>query len=291
MRKTAATAPPPPMAYPAAAATSAFRSLRGLAVAMYVLLSIAAVVAVIQIPVALHARSVVSDNASGNTVLVVHRVYDATTAGPRSSACSHWCRSRSWCCTSSGCGAPRATSNCSHGSARSSPPEFAIGGWFIPLANLIIPGMQTFDIWKGAGPRLQDDECPRGSGLAVVWWVSFILGRLGGFAAPTLELWHRYRVDSFNTGHTVLVAASVFTAIAAVLAVRVIRGITTRQEAGVQALTAGVADRWDVGGFPTPPPAFPAPGPPAPAAPAPPWSAPPPRSSPEPPAPDDPSGS
>ena len=69
-----------------------------------------------------------------------------------------------------------------------------------------------------------------------------------------MELWHRYRVDSFDTGNAVLVGASVFTAIAAVLAILVIRGITTRQEAGAQSLAAGMADRWDTAGAVSPPP-------------------------------------
>ena len=75
--------PPPPPPWPVRPTrrrrVSTFPGLRGLAVAMYVLLSIAALLAVIQIPVALHARSVVHDNASGNMVLVDHHVYDAVT--------------------------------------------------------------------------------------------------------------------------------------------------------------------------------------------------------------------
>ena len=78
----------------------------------------------------------------------------------------------------------------------------------------------------------------------MVWWIVFLVGRFGSFAAPSFELFHRYRVDGFNVSNGVLVTGSVLTAIAAVLAILVVRRITSRQVAGVAPLATGPLDRW-----------------------------------------------
>jgi hypothetical protein len=238
---------------PAMPSPTPFRRLRGLAISMYVLLSIAGLLAVIAIPVAINARTVVHDHASNGTVFVDHTVKTATDAVSAvvgflllvSLAITVLFIIWMW----------RAASNLPlFGRVRPKfSPGFAIGGWFIPLANFIIPGMQMFDIDKGSGPRLRSGERPRGSGLVVVWWITFVLGRLGAFTAPSFELFHRYEVDGFDVGNVLLVVASALTAIAAVLAILVIRRVTSRQEAGAAELT---------GGWVAPQAGFPQPGPP-----------------------------
>lgn len=220
-------------------ASTPFRSLRGLAISMYVLFPIVGLLALIAIPVAINARTVVHDHASNGTVFVDHTVKTATDAVSGvvgfqllvSLAITVLFIIWMW----------RAASNLPL-FARVRPkfsPGFAIGGWFIPLANFIIPGMQMFDIDKGSGPRLRAGERARGSGLVVVWWIVFVLGRLGAFAAPSFKLFHRYEVDGFDIVNVLLVVASALTAIAAVLAILVVRGITTRQEEGAAGLMGG----------------------------------------------------
>ncbi|MBK5288491.1 MAG: DUF4328 domain-containing protein [Acidimicrobiia bacterium] len=292
--------PPPPMAampypavYPTPSAPVQFRSLRGLAIAIYVLLPIAGLLALAMIPVAFHARSVVHDHASGNTVLVTQSVKDAGDAVGGVAGFNIlvglaiavlfiiWM----W----------RAASNLAlFGRVRPKfGPGFAIGGWFIPFANFIIPGMQMFDIDKGSGPRLRSGERAHGSGLVVCWWIVFVLGRMFGMLAPQFELYHLYDVDGFDVLNVLLIIGSAATAVASVAAILVIRKITTAQE-------EGLADLGRATGFgaPQPPtsqppvapyppvaasppaPQFPA-APPAPAPPAPPatgtqWPGPPP---------------
>ena len=108
------------------------------------------------IPVALHARSVVNDRvASDGTVLADHTVKSATDAVSGvvgflflvSLAISVVFIVWMW----------RAASNVAlFGRVRPKfTPGWAIGGWFIPFANFVIPGMQMFDIDKGSGPRLR----------------------------------------------------------------------------------------------------------------------------------------
>jgi hypothetical protein len=229
-----------------------FRCLRGLAVAMYVLLPIAGLLALAAIPVALNARSVVHDQASGGVVFVTRSVKDATDVVAGVVGFSFlvglalavlfiiWM----W----------RAASNLPL-FGRVKPkfsPGFAIGGWFIPLANLIIPGMHMFDIDKGSGPRLRPGERARGSGLVVVWWIMFIVGRMLGMFAPTFEGFRSYNVSTFDVQNVLLIVGSAFAAVASVAAILVIRQVTDAQEAGLH-------DLQTPGAAPVPPPAAPVP--------------------------------
>lgn len=226
-----------PPAYPPAAPMVApvpyFRSLRGLATSMYVLLPISGLAALAMIPVALHARSVVHDQSSFGAVVATREVRDATDVVSGFAGLSLlltlaiavlfmiWM----W----------RAAKNLPF-FGRVQPkfgPGFAIGGWFIPFANFIIPGMQMFDIDKGSGPRLRSGERPRGSALVVVWWLVFIVGRAFGLLAPEFEAGKAYDVANFDVQNTLLIVGSAATAIAAVAGILVIRQITTAQEAGL----------------------------------------------------------
>ena len=240
--------PPPPPGVPYQAVVpllTQFRRLRGLAISMYVLLAIAGLMALIVIPVAIHSRTVIHDHASNGTFLVDSTVKSAANAVSAvvgllllvSLAITVLFIIWMW----------RAASNLPlFGRVRPKfSPGFAIGGWFIPLANFIIPGMQMFEIDKGSGPRLRAGERPRGSGLVVVWWIVFVVGRLGAFAAPSFKLFHRYKLGGFDVVNLILVVCSALTAIAAVLAVLVIRRITARQDAGAAELAAGPTDQWD----------------------------------------------
>lgn len=261
--------PPPPMtpagappAYPMVAPTPYFRSLRGLATAMYVLLPLSGLVALAMIPVALHARSVVHDRATFGAVVATREVRDATDAVSGvagigllvSLAITVLFIIWMW----------RAAKNLPFfGRVRPKfGPGFAIGGWFIPFANFIIPGMQMFDIDKGSGPRLRGGERPRGSALVVVWWLFFIAGRAFGLLAPTFEPGKAYDVGAFDVQNTLLIVGSAATAIAAVAAILVIRQITTAQEAGLADL--GVATATPAAWSPPPMPGAPVASPPIP---------------------------
>src|SRR5437763_17089147 len=76
--------PPPPPVPPMRGgwppAPSPFRSLRGLAIATSILLGIAGLLALVDIPVLLNARSVVHDNASSSTFFATRDVRDALEA-------------------------------------------------------------------------------------------------------------------------------------------------------------------------------------------------------------------
>jgi hypothetical protein len=144
---------------------------------------------------------------------------------------------------------------------------FAIGGWFIPIAFWVIPGMHMYDIDKGSGPPLPPGERPRGSGRHVVWWVHFVAGGGGsGVGQVTLKRGHRYDASSFDVRNTVFVLAMLAMVAAAILAVLVVRSITRAQHAAWDATSAGASSSGPFAPAPAPAPWSPGP-PPAPAVP------------------------
>src|SRR5262249_60373252 len=50
-------------------------------------------------------------------------------------------------------------------------PGWAIGGWLIPIANLVIPFIIMDDVWRGADPSIPrgDPSWRRSSTLAAIW--------------------------------------------------------------------------------------------------------------------------
>jgi uncharacterized protein DUF4328 len=130
-------------------------------------------------------------------------------------------------------------------------PGWAIGGWFIPLANFVIPVLVAQDLWRGSNP-----ETPRGdptwrigarSALVGWWWAMFLISYLNGTADlddPNTT------IDDLKTSDTLSLLGSVFRIAAAVLAILVVRKLTDRQEACLKSQQ----EAWtrDYGGGPTP---------------------------------------
>ncbi len=259
--------PPPPAAYAPAypsayqggqgpGAIGYFRNLRGLAIAMYVVLTIAGALGLVMIPVAINERRVVHDHAFGSFFTGAAAVRDANRAigGVAgllfmvSLAISVLFMIWMW----------RAAKNVGlFGRARQKfGPGFAIGGWFIPFANLVIPGMQMYDIWKGSGRPLRTGERAKGSALVLVWWIVFLLGRAFIFLNSTPSRSKIYDVSRYDVMNVLLVIASAATAASAVLAIFMIRAVTAMQEDGNAALMAGVGPGTvaAITGYPPPPP-------------------------------------
>lgn len=161
-------------------------------------------------------------------------------------------------------------------------PGWAVGGWFIPIANLVLPTVQIFQSSKASDvTSRQEGRSPKGSTLAIVWGVLFSLGLIvlaaGGALAPADDDGD-FEIDSFedvddlassdrtaSAGHVILIPA-------AVLGIVMTRTLSKKQAAAFAAATPA--------GPPGQPGAFP---PPPGAPPPPPWSTqppPPPPSSP-----------
>ncbi len=111
-------------------------------------------------------------------------------------------------------------------------PGWAIGGWLIPVANLVIPVLIMQDLWRGADPSI-----PRGDSrwkigdrslLVGFWWGLLLFGRLmilvgnGRVDDPTT-------LDDLRGGIDLQIVGQLSTLAAAVVGVLVIRAITARQ--------------------------------------------------------------
>jgi hypothetical protein len=276
-------APPPPMPPPPpppapghwpTVAPPPFRSLRGLAVAMTVLLIVAGVLAAVLVPLSLHEREVVQDASSLGGFVVGGDVRDAIDAVNGVAAFYFlvflaiavlwmiWM----WRAATNTAVLRRFRPRFANG--------FAVGGWFIPIAFWIIPGMHMYDIDRGSGPPARPGERPPGSGLLVVWWVIFVVGWAGsGFGQVTVKNGHRYETSGFEVRNAVFVVAMVAIVAAAILAILVVRSITRAQHDAWDTMVGSApgsfapgAAAWASPGpsvppTPSPPPSYPPPGP------------------------------
>jgi hypothetical protein len=166
-------------------------------------------------------------------------------------------------------------------------PGWAIGGWFIPFANFVLPGMQLFGSSKPANRG-------RGAGIVIAWAIVFGVGALlfsaGGGLQPSdeegnLRIDSRDDIEQAADSDRLAGFGLVVETAAAILAIVMVRQLSSRQEEAFRQ-PAGQASGY---GAPIPaspwgaPPAGPAasPPPPAPPPPAPPppetgWGPPPP---------------
>ena len=160
-------------------------------------------------------------------------------------------------------------------------PGFAVGCWFIPFVNLVLPYQALREAWGASDPKLQwstpdTRRRSRGSGLVVAWWLTFIAGSLAGLA--TLGFGPNSGVDVLTRVRAITYITVVQEALhlaAALLLIAVVTRVTSRQDEKAQSMLAAALAQ------PTPPayaaPAMAAPGfmppgfvPPPPAPPPPP---------------------
>ena len=132
-------------------------------------------------------------------------------------------------------------------------PGWAIGGWFVPCANWLLPGMQLF----GAS-RASDFALPlrpaagrgRGSPLVVLWAVMFGLGNALGLAGwatfpdeDDLSVFADLEeyVSDATLADRMVAAGFVVSAAAAVVAAVMVRTLSRRQSERAVAVSAAAA--------------------------------------------------
>jgi hypothetical protein len=120
-------------------------------------------------------------------------------------------------------------------------PGWAIGGWFIPLANWILPALQIGQSAKASDPDLPAGATRDGGrlpGIIVAWAITYALGGIVFFAGSSSRP-NENDVTRFNATSSLqdfaradrIAAVGMFIyAIAAVLAIVMIRTLTQRQD-------------------------------------------------------------
>jgi hypothetical protein len=110
-------------------------------------------------------------------------------------------------------------------------PGWSIGGWLIPLANLVIPVLIVQDLWRGSDASVPRDDArwrigPR-SALVGWWWGVLLFGRVL-IAAGNATF--NEGGDSLQRGIDLQIVGNLTSLAAVVLAILVVRRISDRQE-------------------------------------------------------------
>jgi hypothetical protein len=115
-------------------------------------------------------------------------------------------------------------------------PGWAIGGWFIPAANFVLPALVINDAWRGSDPQVPigrtDWKRAPGSGLFVLWWIAFVAAGVlgivsGGFSNESGEY---ESFADFRNGTSFGIAQAALYSVAAVLGALFVRALTRRQD-------------------------------------------------------------
>jgi hypothetical protein len=140
-------------------------------------------------------------------------------------------------------------------------PGWSIAGWLIPFANLVIPYLIMQDLWRASDPQAEPGigwRRLKGAPLVAQWWIAYIVSFV---AVPAVMAAVIFGATTAGSVGWALKAGRLLGAGAAVLAIFVIREITSRQEQQ-QATTPAplVPSRAPAPVAPTSQTALPAPG-------------------------------
>jgi hypothetical protein len=109
---------------------------------------------------------------------------------------------------------------------------WAIGGWFIPLANFVIPVLVVQDLWRGSDARIARGD-PRWriadrSWLVGWWWGLFVVALVLGTGRPADQ--RPLDVGPARDTNLLALLGMLAAAAAALLAILVVRSLDARQE-------------------------------------------------------------
>lgn len=174
-------------------------------------------------------------------------------------------------------------------------PGWAIGGWFVPLGNYVLPAVQLHQSSRASDLEGRQAGRGRGSGLVVLWAILFAMASLtflvGSGQAPTDEEIGRSTVEYFeaagSSDRTEGIGMGMY-AIAAVAAILMVRSLSAKQSEAYAAMATATttalasspnapgaawgatSQGWSMPAPPPPPPPVPPTTPSPPGAPLPP---------------------
>jgi len=236
-----ATGPPPgPSAPPAFHAPPVWRSLRGLTTALTVLFWAIVGANVLVVLALLNQRAAVED-AIDELLVDLHRVDDADNLVVAAAVLVTlltlaiavvfiiWM----WRTAKNNEALGRARPRLSAG--------WAIGGWFIPVANFVLPILIMQDLWRGSDASVPRGDPnwrrARGSVLVGMWWGTLLASVIARIAAGSNsdEAGQYSSLTEYRTVNALLMLGALFAIPAGVLAMTVARGLADRQERCLEA--------------------------------------------------------
>jgi uncharacterized protein YjeT (DUF2065 family) len=133
-------------------------------------------------------------------------------------------------------------------------PGWAVGWWFIPFANLVKPFQVVREVWWESDPDVPDEHsflsvslhsAPTYMGF---WWAAWIASNI--LSNITSRVYDPDTMDTVAIGGALFIITGIVTIIAAILAIRVVRDVTSRQEQRFRAVGMMTQN------VPPPPPVF-----------------------------------
>ncbi|MBL9079603.1 MAG: DUF4328 domain-containing protein [Planctomycetes bacterium] len=112
---------------------------------------------------------------------------------------------------------------------------WAIGGWFVPLLNLVRPYQIAAEMWRHAGP-----ERAGPAAIAPLWWAGWLLGNVTGSIGTHLN--ENPDEETAQFGLQVLIASDLLSVLAGVMGIVLVRRLTAAHAAMVSVEQAKVFD-------------------------------------------------
>ena len=114
---------------------------------------------------------------------------------------------------------------------------WAIGGWFIPFAWLVLPQLQLFQAAKASDPDIppgQSSASGRAPASVAAWWVAYVLAgvlfSISSLMRPNENTFGGFSdIDRFARADRIGAFASLVLIIAAVIAIVMVRALSDRQ--------------------------------------------------------------
>jgi hypothetical protein len=103
-------------------------------------------------------------------------------------------------------------------------PGWAVGWWFIPIANLVMPYRTMRELWQGSH---SDGALTEPSTRVSLWWVALLAMNSLGVVATQLASTNE--IDSVALSARFLLASELVAVVAALLAISLVNGITRGQ--------------------------------------------------------------
>ena len=114
-------------------------------------------------------------------------------------------------------------------------PGWAIGGWFIPVGNLVLPQLQLFQAAKASDPDRPPGQAAasgRAPGSVAAWWIAYdlagVLFAVGQITRPNKDDFD-FDLDRFVRADRVSAFACLLYVVAAVIAILMVRALSDRQ--------------------------------------------------------------
>lgn len=104
--------------------------------------------------------------------------------------------------------------------------RWAVGWWFVPIANLFMPYQVMKELWRCSNPKVLDEgQRPR---WLPIWWAGWLISLLTSNVTASLYLGSE-SADDLITAGWVSIVSDVFTMVALVLVLVLIQQITSNQ--------------------------------------------------------------